>query len=343
MVTWKEIRDNPQSRERIEKKSEIIKQIRKFFWSQDFIEPITPIAVNKMIQEKYLQFLPVKFHDPQGKEFPFFLVTSPEIGLKKMLAGGLEKIFQITPVFRDYEDFGHTHNTEFLMLEWYRSPGNLFEIMDDTENLIKFISQKIGVENIQLNGKKIEILSSWERISMRDLWQKYLQINLDDFLTNEKMIGLARSFGFETEDEEEYENVFYKIFLNKIEPFLGWERPVMIFDYPLPMAALCQVSANNPNYVERSELYIAGLELSNAYGELVDKEEQVKRMKDNYDFRKNSGLVLAPIDEDFNEAIDNIKSAGGIALGVDRLIMLLTGASNIDEVIFDSVSDQVGR
>lgn len=343
MVTWKEIRDNPRSRERIEKKSDIIKYIREFFWLQNFIEPTTPIAVNKMIQEKHLNFLPVKFHNPKGEEFSFFLVTSPEIGLKKMLAGGFEKIFQITPVFRDYEDFGHTHNTEFLMLEWYRSPGGLQEIMDDTEKLVKFISEKIDVKSISFKGKTVDLTSVWERISMKDLWQKYLQVDLDNYVTTKKMVDLARSLGLTVEEGEEYEDVFYKIFLNKVEPYLGWERPVMIFDYPVPMAALCRVNPNNQNYVERAEVYIAGIELSNAYGELVDKKEQENRMKENYNFRRNNGLVLSPIDDDLNEAIGNIKSAGGIALGVDRLVMLLTGADNINEVIFESVSDQVER
>jgi len=341
MVTWKQIRDNPEARKRIEQKAEIIKTIREFFWAQNFIEPTTPIAVNKMIQEKFLQFLPVKFHNPAGQEFPFFLVTSPEIGLKKFLAAGMEKIFEISPVFRDYEDFGHTHNTEFLMLEWYRSPGDLKMIMDDTENLVKFVAQKIGVSEILVKGKKINIITPWERISVKDLWKKYLDINLDDYLTTEKMRELAHSLGYNVFPNESYENSFYEIFLNKIEPNLGWERPVMIYDYPLPMAALCRPNPDDPRYVERAETYIAGLELSNAYGELTDKIEQEKRMRDNYDFRAQNNLVLAPIDPDFNEAVGNMKPAGGIALGVERLVMLLTGASDINDVIFESVYDQI--
>ncbi len=343
MVTWKEIKDNSQARWRIEKKAEIIKTIREFFWSLDFIEPTTPVAVRKMIQEKYLQPVPVKFHNPNGEEFPFFLVTSPEVGLKKLLGAGLSKIFQVCPVFRDYEDFGHTHNTEFLMLEWYRSPGSLTEIMDDTENLVKFVAKKIGVEKIKVEGQEVDLLVDWERISMKDLWKKYLDINLDDYLTDGTMADLARSLGYNIKIGEAYENSFYEIFLNKIEPFLGSTRPVMIYDYPLPMAALCRPTAVDPRYVERAECYIAGLELSNAYGELVDVEEQSKRMQDNYDFRANNDLVLSPVDEDFNKAVGEIKSAGGIALGVDRLVMLLTEAKDINEVIFESVADQVER
>lgn len=343
MVTWKEIKDNSTARWRIEKKAEIIKSIREFFWADDFIEPTTPVAMHKMIQEKYLQPVPVRFHDPSGKEFPFYLVTSPEIGLKKILGAGLPKIFQVCPVFRDYEDFGHTHNIEFLMLEWYRSPGGLNEIMNDTEKLVKFIAQKIGVEKIKANGKEIDLMTDWERISMKDLWKKFLDINLDDYLTDETMAGLARSLGYNIQSGEAYENSFYEIFLNKIEPFLGVTKPVMIYDYPLPMSALCRPNPNDPRYVERCECYIAGLELSNAYGELVDAIEQQKRMKENYSFREKSGLVLSSIDEDLNRAVNEIKSAGGIALGVDRLVMLLTEASDINEVIFESVADQVER
>lgn len=343
MVTWKEIKDNNVARWRIEKKAEIIKSIREFFWADGFIEPTTPVAVHKMIQEKYLQPVPVKFHNPKGEEFPFFLVTSPEVGLKKLLGAGLPKIFQVCPVFRDYEDFGHTHNIEFLMLEWYRSPGGLAEIMDDTENLVKFVAKKIGVEKIKVGDKEIDLLSAWERIGMKDLWKKYLDVNLDDYLTDETMAELAKSLGYNIQPGEVYENSFYEIFLNKIEPFLGSTRPVMIYDYPLPMSALCRPNSGDPRYVERAEVYIAGLELSNAYGELVDVGEQKRRMEGNCDFRVKNGLVLSPIDEDFNMAVGAIRSAGGIALGVDRLVMLLTGAKDINEVIFESVADQVER
>jgi len=343
MVTWKEIKDDSSARWRIEKKAEIIKSIREFFWSQDFIEPTTPVAVYKMIQEKYLQPVPIKFHNPNGKEFPFVLVTSPEIGLKKLLGAGLSKIFQVCPVFRDYEDFGHTHNPEFLMLEWYRSPGGLTAIMDDTENMVNVIAQKIGVEKIKVGDKEVNLLIEWERISMKDLWKKLLDVNLDDYLTDETMAELARSLGYNVKVGEAYENSFYEIFLNKVEPFLGAERPVMIYDYPLPMSALCRPNPSDPRYVERSECYIAGLELSNAYGELVDVVEQSKRMQESYDCRIKNNLALTPIDEDFNVAVGEIKSAGGIALGVDRLVMLLTEAKDINDVIFESVADQVER
>jgi len=343
MVTWKEIKDNPQARFRIETKAKVLKTIREFFWADGFVEPTTPVAVHKLIQEKYLQPVPVTLHNPAGVGFPFFLVTSPEIGLKKLLAAGLDKIFQICPVFRDYEDFGHTHNTEFLMLEWYRSPGDLKEIMDDTENLVKFVAKQIGVEKIFVGDKAVDLFASWERVSMKELWEKYLGVDLDNYLTDETMADLARSFGYNIAPGEKYENSFYEIFLNKIESSLGWERPVMIYDYPLPMAALCRASANDARYVERAEVYIAGLELSNAYGELTDQTEQIKRTEENYNFRKENNLVLSPIDEDFDKAVGQIRPAGGIALGVDRLVMLLTGARDINDVIFESVSDQIER
>ena len=290
-----------------------------------------------------MQPLEIKFHDPAGEGFPFYLVTSPEIGMKKLLAAGLEKIFQIGPVFRDYEEFGYTHNTEFLMLEWYRAPGGLKEIMNDTEELVKFVAQKIGVNKIVVDQKTVDVSSAWERISMRDLWKKYLDVDLSDYLTSESMAVLGQKLGYNTLAEDPYEDNFYKIFLNKIEPFLGWEKPVMIYDYPLAMSALCQRSPQDGNYVERCECYIAGVELSNAYGELVDAAEQAERMRENYDFREKNNLKLSPIAEDLNVAIGEIKSAGGIALGVERLIMLLTGAHNINDVIFDSVADQVEK
>jgi lysyl-tRNA synthetase class 2 len=285
--------------------------------------------------------VPLQLHEPSGEAHNYLLITSPEIALKKMLVAGWNKLFQLAPVFRDYEEFGHTHNPEFTMLEWYRAPGSMEDIMDDIEHLFKDVANKLGVKNLVYNGKDSVVSESWGRLTMKEVWQKYLGVNLDDYLDSDSLCQLAESRGYSIEDGESYENIFYKIFLNEIEGKLGVGKPILIYNYPGKMPAFCQYNTTDPRYVERFELYINGLELANGYGELVDPVEQEKRLKDNQEFRKNAGSPVYLYDEDFIAALKSgLPPAGGVALGVERLVMLLTGAKNINEIIFESASDQ---
>lgn len=330
------------------KRLEITRLIREFFWSENFSEVETPVAVRLPGQEPYLNPIPVHFHDPHGSENSYYLQTSPEFSMKKLLASGYEKIFQICKCFRDFEQFGGNHNTEFSMIEWYRAPGKLDEIMDDTEKLFKFVAGNIGVSEVVFKDAKVNITGEWDRVSMREVWEKHIGADLNDYLTDAKLGELARERGFAVQDDEPYEDVFYKIFLNEIESKLGLERPVMIYDYPEQMTSLSQLSKNDPRYAERFELYIGGLELANAFGELTDADEQKKRLEADKTKRSEMGKETWPVDPDFIDAIKEIGEAGlarqsetaaGIALGVDRLIMLFTGAKDINEVIFQAVGD----
>ncbi len=341
MVTWQELKDNPEAKSKLQKKHDIYRFIREFFWQAGFEEAVTPIARTSSDQEKYLSPVPLKLHEPNGGSYDYLLITSPEIALKKMLAAGWNKLFQLAPVFRDYEDFGHTHNPEFTMLEWYRAPGSMKDIMDDIEHLFKDVANKLDVKNLVYNGKNSVVSELWDRLTMKEVWQKYLGLNLDDYLDTDSLCQLAKSRGYSIENGESYENIFYKIFLNEIEGQLGVGKPVIISNYPGKMSAFCQYNTLDPRYVERFELYINGLELANGYGELVDPVEQEKRLKDNQMFRKNAGLPVYPYDKDFVSALKSgLPPSGGVALGVERLVMLLTGAKNINEIIFESASDQ---
>lgn len=344
---WSDLKNNPRLLEIYKTRLQIIKLIREFFWSQDFVEVETPVAVKYPGQEPYLNPLPVIFHDPNGAEHKFYLQTSPEFAMKKLLAGGFTKIFQICKCFRDFEQFGGNHNTEFTMIEWYRAPGTLGNIMDDTEALFKYVAAKLGVNEVECKGNRVKIDGKWERSSMREVWKKYLGVELNDFLTNEKMAELAKSKGCSVQADGPYEDLFYKIFLNEIEPKLGMDSPVMIYDYPEQMTSLSRLSKNDPRYAERFELYIAGLELANAFGELTDAQEQKKRLESDKEKRNQLGKEIWPVDPDFISALESgMPEAGGIALGIDRMVMLFTclsgrqaGAKDINEVIFQAVGD----
>lgn len=348
MSNWSDLKNNPRLNEIYRKRLEITRLIREFFWSENFQEAETPVAVRLPGQEPYLSPIPVMFHDPSGDANKFYLQTSPEFAMKKLLAVGYEKIFQICKCFRDFEQFGGNHNTEFTMIEWYRAPGTLEEIMDDTEKLFKYVAGNIGFSDVSYRDRNVNVTCVWDRMSMREVWKKYIGVELNDYLSTDKMAGLAREREFTVEASEPYEDLFYKIFLNEIEPKLGMEKPIMIYDYPEQMTSLSRISKNDSRYAERFELYIAGLELANAFGELTDAGEQKRRLEADKAKRAQMGKEIWPVDLDFISALESgipnaglpAGEAGGIALGVDRMIMLFTGAKDINEVIFQAVGDQ---
>ena len=243
-----------------------------------------------------------------------YLITSPEYSHKKLLAAGFENIFEITRAFRAGEHFGGLHNPEFTMIEWYRTNADYTAIMDDVEKLVQYVAGQISPEQ----ARRVE--GPWERLTVAEAFQKYTNVNLD-----------------EVRDDTE----FFKIFLTHIEPKLGQERPTILYEYPARMAALARIVAKPRStsglateYIaERFEVYIAGMELGNAFSELNDAQEQRRRFMEEQKLRKELGKEVIPIDEDFLDAIGNMPPSAGIALGVDRLVMLLTGAKNIEEVL----------
>lgn len=352
MSTWSDLKNNPRLKKTYADRLAIIRYLREWFWENDFVETDTPIAVRYPGQEPYLNPVKITLQDPWNQNYDFFLHTSPEFAMKKLLAAGWSKIFQLAHCFRNSESFGGTHNPEFVMLEWYRAPGSLKDIMDDTENIFKFIGGKMQIEKLRYQNKTIEYLLPWERITMKEVWQKFLGVNLDDYLTRENLAVLTEKIGLSVEKNDAYEDLFFKIFLNKIEDKLGEEKPVFIYNYPLQMSSLSRPCAHDPRYAERFELYVGGLELANAFGELTDAVDQKNRLEKDRELRQYFKKDIWEVDSDFIGALqsgvpnpENLNgqksTAGGIALGVDRMVLLFTGAHDLNEVIFQSVSDQL--
>jgi lysyl-tRNA synthetase class 2 len=341
MSTWNDLKDNPRLQKIYHLRLEIERLTREFFWTQNFVEASTPIALRLAGQEPYLNPVPVKVGDPLNKEYQFYLRTSPEFALKKLLATGLKKIFEIGKCFRNYESFGGTHNTEFTMIEWYQSPGTYWDFMQDTENLFKYIGKKLAIDKLRYRGKEIDFLDRWDRASVKELWQKYIGVNLDDYLEIDNLKTLAKKRGYQVDGRDEYEDLFYKIFLNEIENHLGQDRPIFIYDYPTSMCSL-SLRCEDKRYAQRAELYIGGLEVANGFGELLDPIEQKKNLEKDKALRSKLGRETWEVDPDFIAALEaGIKPSGGIALGVDRMVLLFTGALDINEVIFQSISDQL--
>jgi lysyl-tRNA synthetase class 2 len=302
----------------LEKRFAIISAIRTWFQNAGFLEVDTPLILRVPGQEPYLSPMPINIHDEQGNEYLGHLHTSPEYTMKKMLAAGFDNIYFLGKVFRDYESFGGTHNPEFTMIEWYRANADYVSLMNDIENLIGELSQN-----------KIAFC----RMHMRDLWSESIGVNLDEYLTREKMLELCRTRGFAPDENESYEDLFYRIFLNEIEPTLQDRGGVIIHHYPLPMAALSRPSAIEKGYAERVEVYINGLELANGFSELTDASEQRHRLETESTYRKKIGKTVFDLDEDFIEAVGMMPPSAGIALGVDRLVQILTGCQNINDVL----------
>lgn len=343
MSTWIELKNNPRLREIYETRLRVVGLVREWFIINDFLEADTPVALRLPGQEPYLNPVEVDFNEPNGRSEKFYLQTSPEFSLKKLLAAGFNNIFEIAKCFRNSESFGGTHNTEFTMLEWYRAPGSLDNMMDDTENVFKYVGEKLGTSQLIYKDKVCPLNIEWERKSMKALWQEFLNVDLDEYLEIKKMRELAVKLDCGLEDGAAYEDYFYKIFLNKIEGNLGMDKPLFVYDYPAQMCSLSRPS-NDPNYAQRFELYINGLELANAFGELVDGDLQMINLQKDMELRAKLSRPTWAVDPDFISALKSGvpgDCAGGNSVGLDRLVMLFTGAKDINEVIFQSVADQL--
>ena len=324
-------------------RAHVVRLIREWFWQEGFLEAEAPQILRLPGQEPHLSPMKLAVHDERGREYAAWLHTSPEYAMKKMLAAGFERIFALGKVFRDYESFGGTHNPEFTMLEWYRAGAYFYKIMDDVERLLAHVTDSLL--RLELPGWSLpRETANWKpfkRVRMRELWQEQAGVNLDEYLEREAMLALCRSRGYAPGVEERYEDLFYRIFLNEIEPKLKDMGGVIVHHYPAQMAALSRLSPTDPRYAERFEVYINGLELANAFSELTDSKEQLKRLQEERALRQKLGKDVYDIDMEFVEALKTMPPSAGIALGVDRLVQVLgslrlgsgQACKNIEDVV----------
>ncbi|MCS7180058.1 MAG: lysine--tRNA ligase, partial [bacterium] len=250
------------------------------------------------------------------------------IYLKKLLVGNFEKIYEINRSFRN-EGISTLHNPEFTMLELYSAYGDYEEMIEITENLICFLSEKIfGSLTFEYQEKKIELSKPWKRIRYEDVFKEFVGIEnyKDEKIINEKI----REYQIETEENETIFEKLEAIFKKKIQPFLI--NPTFVIGYPVEISPLAKTFKDNPKITERFELFIGGIEVANAYSELNDPIEQLKRFEEKLKDEKDKEKK---IDYDFIEALEyGMPPAGGLGIGIDRLVMLFTNSSSIREVIF---------
>jgi lysyl-tRNA synthetase class 2 len=287
----------------LERRALIYDVIRAFFCSEGFLEVETPLQVPTVAPEKFITPFTVN---------GWFLSTSPEMHMKRLLAAGYSKIFQICHCFRKSER-GQLHNPEFTMLEWYRVGSDYMQIIDDIERLVLALAGRLRLgTTIRYQGRKIDLSSPWPRMTVR-----------------EAFLHSAGWDPFDRLDEERFDVDL----VEKVIPGFVPNRPTVLMDYPVEMASLARVRKGNPPVAERAEVFIGGLELANAYSELTDAAEQEKRFREEIETLEREGKCGITLPAKFLDSLSNLPECGGIALGIDRLVMLFCDVAYIDEVI----------
>lgn len=337
MKTWQKLRQNPELWERYLIREKVIKAIRQFFESRKFHDVETPVLIAHPPAESYLDVFETTLLDRQRKATSAYLTTSPEMPLKKLLVAGIGNCYSLTKAFRNMETQGNLHNPEFTILEFYRVGADYRVVMEDTEALFVSIVRYLRKDSMVLTyqGKTIDLTPPWERLSMTEAFEKYAHVNFDELLGEKNARRIAQEKGYTIEAKTTWEQIYNQILLNEIEPFLGKGRPTMLYDFPASIAALSKKKSSDPRFAERFELYIAGLELGDCYSELTDWKEQEERFNTELAEVKRLGKTVYDYDHDFIEALNvGLPECSGIAVGVDRLIMLLADVTDIADTLF---------
>jgi lysyl-tRNA synthetase class 2 len=288
----------------LQKRAALIQSIRAFFINRGYLEVDTPARLPVLIPEAYNE--PVESID-------HFLQTSPEICMKRLVAeAGCQKIFQICKCYRKNER-GGKHLPEFTMLEWYRTQCDYLSLMDECEDLITEVAEASGLRgNLTFKGVKVSLEKPWERLSVADAFARYSPVSLGQALE---------------------QNTFDEVLCQYIEPQLGIEKPVFLYDYPAALGSLARKKQEDPSVAERFEIYIAGVELANGFSELTDAYEQRQRFEQDIKHIKSQGRPAGKMPEKFLESLQDMPETAGIALGLDRLAMVLFDAKTIDQVV----------
>jgi lysyl-tRNA synthetase class 2 len=330
---WERLLADGTARETVRLRARIIAEVRAFFQKRGFLEVDTPSLLAAPGMEPYLDPFETVVRSADGGRARGYLATSPEYALKKLLVAGFERVFEIARCFRNGEGLGGLHNSEFLMLEWYRAYASYEEIMDDTEALLRHLGRSFaGPDGLRCRGVVVRLDRPWERLTVAEAFRRYAAIDLERNLEADSLRRTLRQKGYRPSDDERYEDLFFRVFLNEIEPCLGRAVPTILHDYPLPLAALAKRSERDPRFAERFELYVAGVELANAFTELNDATEQERRFLEEKRLRRALGKGVAGPDQDFLDALrTGMPPAGGIALGLDRLVMLFLGKDRIED------------
>lgn len=311
--------------------------IRGFFAEQGFVEVETSILQVSPGNETHLHAPRTEIIQPDGSQASRYLRTSPEFACKKLLAAGEERIFEFARVFRDRER-GDLHLPEFTMLEWYRAGAPYDDIMADTVVVIAHAAQATGIGTFTFRGRTADPFAEPELLTVAGAFERFAGIDLLSTISgnegNRAALAQAAAGKVRVAEDDTWSDIFSKVLVEHVEPHLGQGRLTILFEYPSPEAALARVKAGDPRVAERFEVYACGVELANGFGELTDAEEQRQRFTESMAEKQRRYGESYPLDEDFLAAVAQMPEASGVALGFDRLVMLASGASRIDQVVW---------
>src|SRR5665213_149801 len=319
----------------------ITKAVRAWFDEQGFAEVETGILQVSPGNETHLHAPRTELANADGGRATRYLRTSPEFAAKKLLAAGEQKIFEFARVFRDRER-GDLHLPEFTMLEWYRAGASYDAVMADCVVVIAHAAQATGIGRFSFRGRSADPFAEPELLTVAAAFERFAGIDLLATVAggDGDRAALAAAAGKKVRitDDDTWSDIFSKVLVEHVEPQLGQGRLTVLFEYPVPEAALARAKASDPRVAERFEIYACGVELANGFGELTDPGEQHRRFMQAMDEKQRRYGERYPLDEDFLLAMTQMPQASGVALGFDRLVMLASGALRIDQVVWTEPS-----
>ncbi|HEY4856592.1 MAG TPA: EF-P lysine aminoacylase EpmA [Xanthobacteraceae bacterium] len=314
----------------------IMAALRDYFTTRDFVEVETSILTRSPGNETHLHAFATDLISPAGTRERYYLRTSPEFASKKLLAAGERRIVEFARVLRNRES-GALHHPEFTLVEWYRANESWEAVAHDCCSIIALAAEIAGTTRFSFRGRTINPLAEPQRLSVVEAFRCHAGIDLLAVLPPERIerfAAAARVAGVRVLPTDSWGDVFSRVLLERIEPHLGNGQATILYDYPAVQSPLAQPKPSSPGLAERFELYACGIELANGFGELTDPVLQRARLEEQMVEKERIYGEQYPIDEEFIGALELMPPASGVALGLDRLVMLATGATRIDQVLW---------
>ena len=330
-------------RPRLIARGRIVTALRAWFAERDFVEVETAALQVSPGNETHLHAFASELVGPDGTRETRYLRTSPEFAAKKLLAAGERRIFELARVWRNRER-GALHHPEFTMLEWYRADAPYETLMDDCAAFVRLAAEAAGTASFSFRGHACDPFAAPERVTLAEAFYRFAGIELMRSIASggrtdrRELAARAAAAGVRVAADDTWSDIFSRVLVEKIEPRLGVGRPTILCEYPISEAALARPKPGEPRLAERFELYCCGVELANCFGELTDPAEQRRRFEADMAEKARRYGERYPIDEDFLAALVSMPPTSGGALGLDRLVMLATGAAKIDDVLWTPVA-----